>query len=292
MVSIVVPTYNQAQYIDYTLRSVIEQSYENWECIIVDDGSTDYTEDVVRKYTEKDSRFKYFKKGNEGASSARNYGLNNAKGDFIQFLDSDDFIHQDKLLKSIRLFDENKDSNIIISNFNMFREDVELGALPPYCNLNDRTFDFNSIVMDWDVNYTIPLHCALFSKILFDNLRFDQTIQSKEDWIMWVSIFKNGAKATYINESLAFYRYNDNGNHTNDDSNFIKANQIVYNLLNDNFKFKLFEKNLNDLTNKLAVLKKCQTDYQNLEKYYNNTVKIKKISWMGLKKSFRKRFLF
>lgn len=264
MISIIIPAYNQVEYIDYTLQSVINQNYENWECLIVDDGSTDNTEAIVNEIIKKDSRFSYLKKVNGGASSARNYGLDMAKGDFIQFLDSDDYIHEDKLVKGIDAFEKNKDSDIIISNFNMFRDSIDT-LLPPYCNLENRTFDFNSILLDWDVNYTIPLHCGLFHKSVFENVRFDETIQSKEDWIMWVTIFKKGAKASYINQSLAFYRYNDRGNHTNDDDNFIKANQIVYDLISEDFKSKLFEKNLKDLTNKLVVLKKCQRDYQNLE---------------------------
>lgn len=264
MISIIIPTYNQVEYIDYTLQSVINQNYENWECLIVDDGSTDHTEEIVNEIIKKDSRFNYFKKVNGGASSARNCGLDMAKGDFIQFLDSDDYIHEDKLVKGIEAFEKNNDSEIIISNFNMFKDTINT-LLPPYCNLENRIFDLNSILLDWDVNYTIPLHCGLFHKSVFDNVRFDETIQSKEDWIMWVTIFKNGAKASYINQSLAFYRYNDNGNHLNDDDNFIKANQIVYDLISEDFKSKLFEKNLKDLTDKLVVLKKCQRDYQNLE---------------------------
>lgn len=264
MISIIIPTFNQAEYIDYTLKSVIKQSYENWECLIIDDGSNDNTEEIVERIIEKDSRFKYFKKVNGGASSARNYGLDIAKGDLIQFLDSDDYIDKDKLSKGIEAFENNKSSNIIISNFNMFRNSIDT-LLPPYCNLENRTFDFNSILIDWDVNYTIPLHCGLFQNILFQNVRFDESIQSKEDWIMWVTILKNGAKASFVNESLAFYRYNDKGNHTNDDNNFIKANKIVYNLIDEEDKIILFEKNLKELRNKFATLKKCQSDYQNLE---------------------------
>ncbi len=285
MVSIIVPTYNQVEYIVSTLESVSKQSYEKWECLIIDDGSNDNTEEVIHQIIKNDSRFKYFKKSNGGASSARNYGINIAKGEYIQFLDSDDCLHEDKLIKSIDAFKENKTSDIIISNFNMFNDSI-YNLLPPYCSLENKVFDFNSILLDWDVTYTIPLHCAMFKKTLFKEVRFDESIQSKEDWIMWVTIFQNGAKATFLNQSLAFYRYNNNGNHTNDDDNFIKANMIVYNLITEESKIKLFEKNLKDLKDKLAVLKKCQSDYEYLDSENHNLHE--KLKTSTVKKVYKK----
>lgn len=285
MISIIVPTYNQVEYIVSTLESVSKQSYEKWECLIIDDGSTDNTEEFVNHIVKKDSRFKYFKKSNGGASSARNYGINLAKGEYIQFLDSDDYLHEDKLIKSIDAFKESKASDIIISNFNMFSDSI-YNLLPPYCSLENKVFNFNSILLDWDVTYTIPLHCAMFKKTLFKEVRFDESIQSKEDWIMWVTIFQNGARATFLNQSLAFYRYNNNGNHTNDDDNFIKANMIVYKLITEESKIKLFEKNLKDLKDKLAVLKKCQSDYEYLDSENHNLHE--KLKTSTVKKVYKK----
>ncbi|WP_379739677.1 glycosyltransferase family 2 protein [Flavobacterium ponti] len=285
MISIIIPTYNQVEYIVSTLESVSKQSYEKWECLIIDDGSNDNTEEVIHQIIKNDSRFKYFKKSNGGASSARNYGINIAKGEYIQFLDSDDCLHEDKLIKSIDAFKENKTSDIIISNFNMFNDSI-YNLLPPYCSLENKVFDFNSILLDWDVTYTIPLHCAMFKKTLFKEVRFDESIQSKEDWIMWVTIFQNGARATFLNQSLAFYRYNNNGNHTNDDDNFIKANMIVYKLITEESKIKLFEKNLKDLKDKLAVLKKCQSDYEYLDSENHNLHE--KLKTSTVKKVYKK----
>ena len=96
-ISIIVPCYNQAQYLDECLQSVLEQTYENWECIIVNDGSPDDTEVVAKKWLEKDNRFQYLYKKNGGLSSARNAGIKQAKGVYIQLLDSDDLLQKDKL---------------------------------------------------------------------------------------------------------------------------------------------------------------------------------------------------
>ena len=101
LVSIIIPCYNQGLFLEETLQSVFNQIYTDWECLIVNDGSDDNTEEIALNWTDKDSRFRYFLKKNEGVSSARNFGLHKAKGDFIQFLDSDDLIAEDKISLSI-----------------------------------------------------------------------------------------------------------------------------------------------------------------------------------------------
>lgn len=82
LISVIVPCYNQAQYLDECLQSVYDQTYQNWECIIVNDGSPDNTEEIVLQWTKKDARFNYLKKENGGLSSARNAGIDIAKGEF------------------------------------------------------------------------------------------------------------------------------------------------------------------------------------------------------------------
>jgi len=96
LVSIIIPCYNQANYLTYSLASVLEQTYTNWECIIVNDGATDNTKEVAKEWCAKDNRFVYVEKQNGGLSSARNAGINVAKGDYIQFLDADDILVTNK----------------------------------------------------------------------------------------------------------------------------------------------------------------------------------------------------
>jgi glycosyltransferase involved in cell wall biosynthesis len=102
IVSIIIPTYNRAHLIGETLDSVLAQTYTNWECIIVDDGSTDNTDEVVEEYVKKDSRFKYYHRPDEhlpGGNGARNYGFKMSKGEYVNWLDSDDLY---KILNKIR----------------------------------------------------------------------------------------------------------------------------------------------------------------------------------------------
>ncbi len=90
VVSVIVTCYNNAQYLDEALESVIAQTFSKWECVIVNDGSTDNTEEVSRKWVIKDERFKYIYQENRGVSNARNLGISQAEGEFILPLDADD----------------------------------------------------------------------------------------------------------------------------------------------------------------------------------------------------------
>ena len=122
-VSIIVPCYNQAQYLSEALQSVLDQTYENWECIIVNDGSPDNTKEVAQEWVKKDSRFIYLYKENGGLSSARNAGIAIADGEFIQFLDCDDIIEEKKLEAQIKHLENNLDVNISVSGFRYFNYD-------------------------------------------------------------------------------------------------------------------------------------------------------------------------
>ena len=110
LISVVIPAYNAEQFLDETLESVLSQTYENWECIIVNDGSTDNTESIAKKWCEKDARFRYFYKENSGASDTRNLGIKKARGEYIAFLDADDILTSDSLEVRINvLIEQNVD---------------------------------------------------------------------------------------------------------------------------------------------------------------------------------------
>ena len=90
LISVIIPVYNAERFVAQTLDSVLEQTYENWEAILVNDGSTDNSLDILQKYAQKDARFKIIDKKNGGVSAARNDGLKKAAGEYITFLDADD----------------------------------------------------------------------------------------------------------------------------------------------------------------------------------------------------------
>ena len=95
LVSIIVPIYNVENYLRQCLDSILSQTYQNFECLLINDGSPDHSADICREYVEKDSRFRYFEKENGGVSSARNLGIERSKGQYITCIDSDDWVDSD-----------------------------------------------------------------------------------------------------------------------------------------------------------------------------------------------------
>lgn len=202
-ISIIVPCYNQGPYLDECLLSVSEQSYMNWECIIVNDGSTDNTEASAKNWTNKDPRFHYVYKENGGISSARNAGLEKASGDYIQFLDADDIIDRQKFTKSLA---HDKDYPLIISQFTMYKNNIHY---PGYNRIEKDFATFENIVFGWNLQFTIPIHCALISRELLEGFTFDTSLSINEDWLMWMYITKNNPEVLLIDEPLAHYRKED-----------------------------------------------------------------------------------
>lgn len=202
-ISIIVPCYNQAKFLDECLHSVINQTYNNWECILINDGSTDDTEIIAKKWTEKDVRFKYFYKENGGLSSARNAGLKIANGEWIQFLDCDDLLESEKFEKS---FSDDLNYDIILSEFKILKNNTFFKG---YNKLKTEYFNFEKILMDWNMEFTIPIHTGLISSKLLLEFEFNTAIKSYEDWLMWLHIFHQKPKAGFIDEPLAIYRKED-----------------------------------------------------------------------------------
>lgn len=119
LVSIIIPTFNRANYIGATLESMIAQSYKYWECLVVDDGSTDATEELVKTYSKKDSRIRYVKRPDtveKGSNGSRNYGLSLAKGPYIGFCDDDDYWLPKKLEKQMPIFEQYPEVGLVTGN--------------------------------------------------------------------------------------------------------------------------------------------------------------------------------
>lgn len=209
LISIVIPCYNQAKYLNASILSVYNQTYPYWECIIINDGSTDNSENIAKQWVEKDKRFKYVYKDNNGVSAARNLALEKINGNYIQFLDADDLLDSKKLELSLKLLSKNNDENpkVVISNFKMITSDVG-EIIEPYCKLNAELFTFENLLYNWNETFSIPIHCGFFKASIFENIRFPENLTAQEDWIVWVKIFKQNVEALFLNEPLALYRQN------------------------------------------------------------------------------------
>ncbi|MCU7614251.1 glycosyltransferase family 2 protein [Chryseobacterium sp. GMJ5] len=193
LISIIVPCYEQACYLDECLQSVLDQTYQNWECIIVNDGSADHTEEVAQQWVEKDKRFIYLSKKNGGLSSARNAGIEKAKGEWILPLDADDKIGNQYLEFAEEKFGD--------------------GYKVIYCKAQK----FGLIHEEWDLPvYSIKnlaiqnvIFCtAFFRKEDWVKVNgFDtDLIYGWEDWEFWIALLKNGGKVYRIDEICFYYR--------------------------------------------------------------------------------------
>ena len=269
LISIIVPCYNQAEYLGEALQSVLDQTYSNWECIIVNDGSPDNTEEIAKKWVLKDSRFIYFEKENGGLSSARNAGLEIANGEYIQFLDSDDFLDSRKIEFSIKELFVDVNLNIVISDFRMFTVDPNLST-DPYCDLKNEMFTFKNVLFKWDSLFTIPIHCGLFKSSLFNDFRFPEELKAKEDWIMWLHLFLKEPKVLFENKSLVYYRTHKDSMRKDDafmEENYIKAIVYLSNVVKEKDYIDFLIKVLQNKFSETIPLKKSISNYKNSNSY-------------------------
>lgn len=196
LVSIIMPSYNTANYISESINSVINQTYENWELIIVDDCSSDNTEEIVNKIL-KDKRIKYLKNTkNSGAAISRNRALKEAKGKWIAFLDSDDLWHKEKLEKQINFMEKNNYS----FSYTFYEEIDEIGD-----NLNIRVLGPKKITKYGMYNYCWPGCLTVMYDAEKIGLIQIKDIKKNNDYAMWLKIIKK-ANCYLYPYSLAFYR--------------------------------------------------------------------------------------
>lgn len=197
LISIIVPCYNQAQYLPETLRSVLDQVYQNWECIIVNDGSPDNTEEVALEWCAKDSRFQYLKKENGGLSDTRNYGIKHSKGKYIQVLDSDDKISKDYSLEAIEVLEKNRDVKLVSCRVMLFGDDSGECEMLPY--------SYETLLFVRNCFY----HSCIYRRADYDKLEVGYNtnmVKGWEDYDFWVSLLEKEDKVITLDKIHFYYR--------------------------------------------------------------------------------------
>lgn len=193
LVSIIIPTYNYSQFIIAALESVSAQSYQNWECIVIDDGSTDDTAAVVKRYMElhTEQNFRYIAIDNAGVSNARNVGISQAKGVYLQFLDADDLLLPNKLTIQVQLL-EKENSALVYSNVHYFYQDGHQKNYTqhyPKGFLATSTLSGGALIKALIKNNILPICSPLVHKALVvDAGMFDTGTNHNEDWLLWFKI--------------------------------------------------------------------------------------------------------
>ncbi len=213
LISIVVPVYNTENFIAETIDSVIKQRYENWELILVDDGSSDGSAQIIKNYTEQDNRIFYHWKKNGGQASARNFGIKKSKGSLIGFMDADDLWLENKL--SAQIDDLQKYDPDFLYGLGYFYYPERKEQLKAY----DWIYGERTGVQFFKELYhscAVNINTVIVKKELFDTVGYfdeDQTLRGTEDLDFWLRIAKNVDKVYGSPNRNVYYRIHEGGIH-------------------------------------------------------------------------------
>ena len=229
LVSIITPCYNANQTLKETISSVKDQTYSNWELLIVDDCSQDDSISILKEEAKKDFRVKYtILEENKGPAGARNEALKKAKGKYIAFLDSDDLWLPDKLVKQVAFMEEH---NLLFS-FTNYRVVKENGCLTDQVVVGPEKIDFTYLLKNTIIGtLTVMLNAEVIGPIQMTNVR-----NCTEDFALWLSILKQGVTAVRLNEELAYYRKSSKS----DSGNKIKSAKKTWNTYRKTQELNIF----------------------------------------------------
>ena len=214
LISIVVPVYNVEEYLKQCLDSILEQTYRNWELILVNDGSTDSSGLICQEYAEKDARIRYFEKENGGLSDARNYGIEQAQGEYLTFVDSDDFLdvsHLSILYNAL----VNNDADISIANYVNYQTSTATFYLHTFGEYYEKNYTSEELIDDLsilernDLSFS-TIWGSLYKKSVFSFLRFPKGVIG-EDVALIYKIYTQVDKIVYVHKDTYIYRENDSG---------------------------------------------------------------------------------
>jgi glycosyltransferase involved in cell wall biosynthesis len=287
LVSIIVPAYNLSDLISETLDSVLSQSYANFEVLVVDDASTDDTKDIIESYAEKDNRVIPLSNAHtKGVSGARNTGIDNAKGEWLAFLDGDDLWPADSLSARIDCLNDYPEAQLISGDYSRFEESIETLA-PSNAATNDVWKDYFSESLKTGKIFCLKepvkhfLRAALVhtgtvlveSGLVKKLGGFDENLLNSEDTQLWLRISARVDELIFIPELLLFYRQRS-GSLTNSTVSMYHYAPAAYETLLGDSAFKNYKRKVLDNI--------CHYISLNSYFYRNN-----KQYWQALKWSFR-----
>ena len=216
LISVIVPVYNTEKYLRKCIESILSQSYKNIELLLINDGSTDSSAEICREYLDKDKRCYYFEKENGGLSDARNYGIERAKGEYITFVDSDDFFLEEAIekLHATALLGE---SDLVVGGFFHFDspnfyifDRKRFGNLP--ITIVEKEFAVNQM----DEMFEVPFLCystawgKLYKSSLFKEIRYPLGKYAEDQFTTW-KLYLASEKIAVCNHTIYAYRKNYEG---------------------------------------------------------------------------------
>lgn len=211
-VSVIIPVYNDEKYLEKCLNSVINQTYKNLEIILIDDGSTDGTAEICEHYKDKDDRIRILHKQNEGIGSSRNAGLSMATGDYVLFVDGDDWIASNHIEELYKLLKKN-DADIAVGNFEEYKQK---GNVFTYWINEKQYFEKCYSIKDWfkleydsaffnlSLVFVVPWD-KLYKRSLFTNITYPAAKTTEDDFTTW-KIYLLANKIAYENKAIYYHR--------------------------------------------------------------------------------------
>ena len=198
LVSVIVPTYNYAAFIGEALESVRAQTYSNWECVVVDDGSTDGTREIVERWAAQDARFRYVRQERRRQAVAKNRGIAESRGEYLQFLDADDLIESRKLEEHARALEVRRDAHVVYGGARYFRTDPsrerrysmreEDAPWMPEVSGSGR-----GLLLELVRHNIMPINSALLRRSAVEEVGgFDEDLPLAEDWYYWLRCAARG----------------------------------------------------------------------------------------------------
>ena len=253
LISVIIPMYNTEKYISDCLNSLLKQTYTNFEAIVINDGSTDRCGEIVKEYMKKDSRFKLIEQKNQGASAARNLGIEIARGDYLYFLDSDDFIHEKTFQICMSCFEAQKVDMVTFDAQCVFEDDYLKNNPPEKIIRMSKFYDRSDVsngngLMELSTFLKLCLFNNKFRVNLWINMidmdvikknriRFDNKITYFEDCIFLYFLSKNIKNIKYLPKKLYYRRLTGSSLMTENNTSKKIAENLFYciNLLEDEY---------------------------------------------------------
>lgn len=208
LISIIIPTLNRAHLIGETLDSVLAQTYQHWECIIVDDGSTDNTDEVINAYVNKDSRFQYHHRPEAhkpGGNGARNYGFELSKGEFVNWFDSDDLMFENHLFLHLNNFKINSISASVSSGV-VFTNTIS-NSLGKWSNINFKS----NLIDDMISEHTLwPINGVIWERECIEFSPFDVRLVCSQEWVFHITQILKSVDYNLIPQNTCYVRRHQN----------------------------------------------------------------------------------
>ncbi|MHB9056294.1 MAG: glycosyltransferase family 2 protein [Paludibacteraceae bacterium] len=249
-VTIIIPCHNRDKFIAETLDCVLKTNYTNWECIVVDNSSTDLSAEIIQKFQTKDKRIKYIFLSENNISVSRNTAIKHSSGIYILPLDSDDLIHPNYVREAADILTQNPGIKIVTCNASYFGKKIGRWNFPAYSNFDDFLV-------------TNCLHnTSMYRRADFDRTGgYDPELIVAEEWDFWISILKDGGIVHTIEKEYFFYRRHS-------DSTYKKYNLTT--VIEDAYKLiynKHKELYVNLLNNPILLLKQNKKYKEGYNKY-------------------------